>query len=152
MRNHAWIALIAGLLIAADASPDAAIQEDLKQLAGTWKLVSATRDGVALPTAEVKQTNITFQTDRFEFPDASVIGTSQKGTLRLDPAKSPKTMDAIADGDAKKPIVSLGIYTIDGDHYRVCFAEPGKPRPTEFRAPAGSGLNLQIWKRAKMKP
>ena len=49
-------------------------------------------------------------------------------------------------GPAKgKPM--LGIYQIDDKVYKVCFALPGKPRPTEFSSTPGSGYILQSWQR-----
>jgi hypothetical protein len=43
----------------------------------------------------------------------------------------------------------LGIYAIDGDTHKVCIAEPGRERPTEFSTQAESGRTLFIMKRAK---
>jgi uncharacterized protein (TIGR03067 family) len=45
--------------------------------------------------------------------------------------------------------VKLGIYELDGDRYKVCFAPAGKPRPSEFASKPGSGSLLQAWKRKK---
>jgi hypothetical protein len=44
----------------------------------------------------------------------------------------------------------LAIYEwVDDDTYRVCYDPSGKARPKEFKAPAGSGYILHVWKRAK---
>jgi len=43
----------------------------------------------------------------------------------------------------------LGIYELEPDSYKVCFAPAGKPRPTEFASTPGSGQILQLWKRQK---
>jgi len=43
----------------------------------------------------------------------------------------------------------LGIYELEGDGYRVCFALVGKPRPSEFTSKSGSGTILQVWEREK---
>ncbi len=43
--------------------------------------------------------------------------------------------------------VMLGIYELEGDGYRVCFAPVGKPRPSEFTSKSGSGNILQVWER-----
>ncbi|MDB5340822.1 MAG: hypothetical protein JWN70_6441 [Planctomycetaceae bacterium] len=148
MRLNVLLVSIVGLL-AADAPISENAKQDLKQLEGTWNLVSAQRDGKATPADEVKKTRISFRGNQFEFPDAADIGTSQKGTLQLDPSKKPKWMDSTATTDAGKGSVSLGLYEISGDDYKVCFAPPGKPRPQEFVSKPGSGAILQIWKRAK---
>jgi hypothetical protein len=43
----------------------------------------------------------------------------------------------------------LGIYVLDGDKVKFCFAAPGKDRPTEFTAKEGSEFTLSEWKRDK---
>ena len=43
----------------------------------------------------------------------------------------------------------LGIYEIEGDTQKVCFAPPEKERPTKFESESGSGLMLITSKRAK---
>ncbi|MES2791385.1 MAG: TIGR03067 domain-containing protein [Planctomycetota bacterium] len=149
MRSILTAALIVGFLVAADKPVTEAAKQDLKRIEGTWTLVSAQRDGQATPPDEVKKTKISFQGDRFEFPDAAGIGTSQKGTLQLDPSQKPKWMDSTATIVEGQGSVSLGIYEISGDDYKVCFSPPGKPRPKEFLSAPGSGVILQIWKRAK---
>lgn len=148
MKLHTLLGLAVGLLIAADAKDDAA-KKDLDKLQGTWILVSAERDGKKLPQEEVKKTKITFKDDTFVFPDASGIGTSQRGIIKVDPSKTPKWMDSKATNDAAKGELSLGIYEIEGDDYKVCFAPPGKERPKEFSSKPGSGHIFQVWKREK---
>ena len=149
MRLHALLVLLVGFLIAADDPKDAAAKKDLAKLQGTWVLVSAERDGKKLPKDEVKKTKIRFKGDTFVFPDASGIGTSQKGIIKVDPSKTPKWMDSKATNDTAKGELSLGIYEIAGDDYKVCFAPPGKDRPKRFSSKPGSGHILQVWKRAK---
>ena len=80
---------------------------------------------------------------------ASGIGTSQKGVVKIDPKKKPKWMDSTATTGSDKEKVSLGIYEIAGDDYKVCFAPPGKARPKAFSSAPGSGNIVQVWKREK---
>jgi hypothetical protein len=40
-----------------------------------------------------------------------------------------------------------GIYEVDGDTTKFCYAE--KERPTDFTTAAGSGRTLSTWKRDK---
>ena len=42
-----------------------------------------------------------------------------------------------------------GIYALDEGGYKVCFAPPGKPRPTALGSAPGSGYILQVWARQK---
>ena len=139
-----------GVSLAADNPQDPASKKDLDGLQGSWKLVSAMRDGKALPKDKVKKTTIvikddTFKDDTFVFPDSAEYATSKEGTIKLDATTKPKQMDATST----EKEVMLGIYELDGDRYKVCFAPTGKPRPSEFASKPGSGNLLQVWKRKK---
>jgi len=116
---------------------------DLDRLQGTWNLVSAIQDGNALPEDKVKQTTIVFKGDTFRFPGSAEYATSKAGTIKLDETKTPKQMDAIST----KKEVMLGIYALEENDYKVCFAPAGKPRPTEFTSTPRSGQILQVWQR-----
>jgi len=130
--------------LAADNPQDPASKKDLNGLQGTWKLVSAMKDGEALPEDKVKNTSIVIKDDTFVFPESAEYATSKEGTIKLDATKKPKQMDATS---TEKNM--LGIYKLDGDRYKVCFAPTGKPRPSEFASKPGSGNLLQVWKRKK---
>jgi len=139
-----------GVSLAADNPQDPASKKDLDGLQGSWKLVSAMRDGKALPKDKVKKTTIvikddTFKDDTFVFPDSAEYATSKEGTIKLDATTKPKQMDTTST----EKEVMLGIYELDGDRYKVCFAPTGKPRPSEFASKPGSGNLLQVWKRKK---
>lgn len=123
------------------------VADDLKKTEGTWTLVSGEADGKPLPEAEVKSAKLTIVGDAYTV-DLGAAGV-KKGTQKLDATKSPKQIDA---KDTSGPTVgeNHGIYefTADGD-FRVCFAAPGKERPTEFTTKPGSGHFMHLWKRAK---
>jgi len=73
----------------------------------------------------------------------------QVGTQKLDPSKSPKTIDMTLTEGPNKGAVMLGIYEIDGDTLKACFDPQGKKRPTEFKSAPGSAHFLNIHKRIK---
>jgi uncharacterized protein (TIGR03067 family) len=134
-----------GMLLAGcnHQAPPLEPKTDLDRLQGTWNLVSATEDGQPLPQDKVKQTTIVFKGDAFLFPGAAQDATSRAGTVKLDEAKTPKEMDTTSTNKE----VMLGIYVLEKNGYKVCFAPVGKPRPTEFASTPGSGLILQSWER-----
>jgi uncharacterized protein (TIGR03067 family) len=69
------------------------------------------------------------------------------GTFKIDPTKNPKTID-YWPGRGNDPAQAWqGIYELSGDTFRDCMAPPGKPRPTEFSTPAGSGHIMMVFKR-----
>jgi len=137
------IAVVGGLI--GSCHREAPPKTDLDRLQGTWYLVMAMQDGKALPEDKVKQTTIVFKGDTFRFPGSAEYATSKAGTIKIDETKTPKQMDAIST--AKE--VMLGVYALDPNGYKVCFAPPGKPRPTDLSSNPGSGYILQVWQRDK---
>lgn len=121
----------------------AAPKTDLDRFQGTWNLVAAVEDGNVLPQDKVKQEKIVFKGDTFRFLGLSEDATSKEGTVKVDENKTPKEMDVISTNKE----VMLGIYRMDNNGYKVCFAPAGKPRPTDFASKPGSGYILQSWAR-----
>jgi len=147
MKTQFLMIAAVGLLLAACSrqTPPPAPKTDLDRLQGTWNLVAAFQDGKPLPADKVKQTTIVFKGDTFRFPGSAEYATSKEGTIKLDENKTPKEMDAIST----EKEVMFGIYRVEENGYKVCFAQAGKPRPTEFSSTAGSGYILQSWQRQK---
>ena len=125
-----------------------AVAKDLQAFKGTWRLNSMEEDGKKFSEEEIKE----------------VIGTSDglgkfsvrrgdklvgEGSIKLDPTKKPRTIDATYTGGERKGQAVLGIYEIESDTFRVCVARPGDERPAEFSAKAGSGRTLIVYKREK---
>jgi uncharacterized protein (TIGR03067 family) len=150
MTERLLIIAALGLLLAACNRPaqvPAPPKTDLDRLQGTWYLVMAMQDGKALPEDKVKQTTIVFKGDTFRFPGSAEYATSRAGTIKLDESKNPKEMDAIST----EKEVMLGIYAVEENGYKVCFAPPGKPRPTAMSSAPGSSYILQVWQREKKR-
>src|SRR5262249_33200073 len=75
-----------------------------------------------------------------------------KAKYTVDPAQRPRAIDyAMTDGPTRGK-TQLGIYELDGDRVKFCFAAPGKERPTDFTTKEGSGRTLRTWKRAGKEP
>jgi uncharacterized protein (TIGR03067 family) len=147
MRNllTAAAALVCvGLLAAADAKDDA--KKELDKFTGTWKAVSATRDGKDLPREDVEKIKLVVKGDGYTL---TVGDETIEGTHKLDPSKSPKTIDAVRTKGPDKDKPLLGIYELTDDTYKACFAPAGKDRPTEFASKAGSGNRLYVFKKEK---
>jgi uncharacterized protein (TIGR03067 family) len=148
MKARLLMIAAVGLLIGAcnrQAQAPAAPKTDLDRLQGTWYLDAAIQDGNALPKDKAKETTIVFKGNTFRFPGLAEYATSKAGTIKLDETKTPKEMDAISTDKE----VMLGIYALDPNGYKVCFAPAGKPRPTNFGSAPGSGQILQVWEREK---
>jgi len=135
------------LLVACNRQQPAAAapKTDLDRFQGTWYLIAAVEDGKVLPQDKVKQETIVFKGDTFRFPGSAEDATSKSGTFKLDETKTPKEIDSTSTDK----VVMLGIYRMDDNGYKICFAPPGKPRPTDIRSEPGSGYILQSWGREK---
>jgi uncharacterized protein (TIGR03067 family) len=140
MRIRLMALLAVGLLIAAAPKDDKGAK-DLKNLEGTWKLVAGERDGEKAPEEFLKNSSLTIKAGKY---DVKLGDNTVEGTLKLDPSKKPKTLDAVESADR----TYLGIYELKGDEFKVCLAQPGGDRPKEFSTAAGSGHMLFVWKRA----
>jgi uncharacterized protein (TIGR03067 family) len=149
MLRYILLAVVAGLLVGADAKDDKA-KAELKKFEGNWVMASGERDGQKLPDEHVRKSRITWKGKEVAVDTPHQSKETIKATVTVNPAGEPKEMDFVrsAGPGAGKPM--RGIYEFTGDdEYRICFAPAGKPRPKEFRTEAGSGHMLHVWKRAK---
>lgn len=129
------------------ADDKADVEKELKKHQGTWTVESIEAGGKKLPADLFKGMTLTFEGDKYSVKmGAQVI---QAATLKLDPSKSPKTMDATVTDGLHKGSVILGIYEINGDTLKECFDEDGKKRPTEFKTVAGTQTTLVVYRRVK---
>jgi uncharacterized protein (TIGR03067 family) len=135
----------AGLMVAADAKDDP-VKKELEKFNGVWKAVSIEHDGKEVPKEDLEKVSLTVKGDEYTFHRGDDV---IKGTHKLDPTKTPKTIDAVRTEGPDKDKPLLGIYELSDDMYKVCFAAPGKERPTEFSSKEGSGHRLIVMKRAK---
>ena len=136
-------ALRAGLCLAADA-PQEAAKNDLESLQGTWSVVTLENDGTPSPPESVKGSTFVVKGDRYTLKGGQ---DTFRGTLKLDPTKKPKALDAtFVDDDGKDKGKAQGIYELDGDRLRICWRE-GDKRPAEFASKPGSGARLIVLKR-----
>jgi uncharacterized protein (TIGR03067 family) len=140
MKARLPMIVAVGLLLAADNAQEEAAKKDLKKLQGTWNLVSAMQDGKALAADKVQRTTIVIKGHEFHFPGLAEYATAKEGTFKLDATKKPKRMDSTSTQGE----VMLGIYELEGDLYKVCFAPAGKKRPTDFVSKSGSKYILQV--------
>ena len=139
------------LLHAAMASGDTkeqAIKKERMRYAGTWQVESVEVDGNKLSDDQAKAFKVINELDgkwRIE-QDGKVVA---RGTSEIDPTQKLKTVDLVqTEGEGKGQTI-LGIYEFSGDTRKVCLAQAGNDRPTEFAASAGSKQILAILKKVK---
>jgi uncharacterized protein (TIGR03067 family) len=124
-----------------------AAREDLKKLEGQWDRVVMELEGKSWPAEMIAGWTATYEGDRLTL---RVNGKAYRESIvTLDPSRSPRAMNSWdQDGPAADQTVP-GIYEIDGDRVRVCFAKPGSKRPTEFTTNKGTGFLYCEYKRSK---
>jgi uncharacterized protein (TIGR03067 family) len=137
---------MAALLIAADPAKNDPAQKDLEKFQGAWVGGSAEMNGDKLSDDDLKTLKLVIKGNRYT---VTIGDMSEEGTFKLDPTRNPKAIDLSPSSGANKGKTVKGIYELDGDTHKTCFADPGKPRPKDFTAKAGSGQSNFVMKRTK---
>jgi uncharacterized protein (TIGR03067 family) len=132
-----------------DAERDQAVKRALQQIQGTWTFESLEEDGMKVAAADLKKRTLFFGANVFVVRQGKTI--YQAGGVQLNPAKSPKSINAMVRAGQDKGKVMLGIYALDGDTLKLCLDTEGEERPKEFKAAAGSKRLLAVLKRARRK-
>jgi uncharacterized protein (TIGR03067 family) len=106
------------------------------KMLGTWKVVSfKTPDGEVLNPDALKAARIIIKADKMVW---NLGKGSQEIKYKVDPKKSPKTIDLVFNAVKKDGKVvdegkaSPGIYELKGDVLKLCWDANGKSRPVEF--------------------
>lgn len=133
---------LVSLAILAQDKKTAKTDKDLVQ--GAWSVESAIDDGMALPDELRDVVKFLVEGNKIEIKMGDL---SHKGTFTVDETAKPKKVDIKLEGDTDL----IGIYEMTKDQIKFCLimVEPGKDRPTDFKAEAGSGRKLVVLKRAK---
>ncbi len=118
------------------------------QFQGDWKVVSVTRDGKEDPTWKGGSRVLEGHKFTLNPPETSKVARVQ-GTFEVDTSKSPAYFDMIPTSGRYKDQRLKGIAKVEEDRLTICYAEPGKPRPTDFESKPGSGHVLAVHKKAR---
>jgi uncharacterized protein (TIGR03067 family) len=141
------LVLTASGVFGARADDKADVEKELNTFRGSWTFESVEAGGKEQPAAEFKGMTVTFEAHKFTVKKGDEV--IQVGTEKLDPSRSPKTVDVTVTEGLNKGAVMLGIYEISGDTLKVCFDPEGKKRPTEFKSAPGSQTFVNAHKRVK---
>jgi uncharacterized protein (TIGR03067 family) len=124
-----------------------AIQKELARLQGEWSMVSGSADGTAMPDQMLKRMKRICKGDETTTMTGGQVYFKAK--ITIDPTKKPKTIDYQMTEGFTKGKKQLGIYELDGDTFKSCFAKAGADRPKDFTSKSGDGRTLSVWKRDK---
>jgi uncharacterized protein (TIGR03067 family) len=134
------------VLVSASGAQDA-VKKEMAQLEGEWSMVSGEANGFVLPKETVESGKRVAKDGETTITIGGQVYFKAKFTV--DPTKKPKTIDYTMTEGPTKGKTHLGIYELEGDMVKFCFAAPGQERPTEFTAKEDSQRTLSVWKRDK---
>jgi uncharacterized protein (TIGR03067 family) len=142
MRYCLFCLILAPMAFAVNQVDQSAVKKDLAKFQGSWQAVSAINmEGKPASAEEAQQLRLVVEGNTFTLREKD---TTIRGTFSIDPTRVPKTIDFTLDG-AKAEEKFLGIYRLEGDLRRSCFAPPGKERPKDFPSD-GKGYLQFVWK------
>jgi uncharacterized protein (TIGR03067 family) len=75
--------------------------------------------------------------------------SADSGTVTVDPARKPKSMDVSGTSGPNQGKTFPCIYELDGDRLRICYDLSGAARPEEFKTAKGTKLYLVTYQREK---
>src|SRR5262249_22649487 len=133
MQLRPLMVLAAFLLFAVALPADDRGEQD--KLQGTWAVTSGEEGGKPLPAAKVDGGQVCITKARVRVRNKE---DNREMTYKLDPSKQPKTIDLTTAEGPDKGKTAHGIYVLDGDTLKICFAPPGKERPADFSTKPGS--------------
>jgi len=144
--------LALALLLGADTQKDEKIKDETNKLQGSWRIVSADREGQKAPEDEIKKYTIIIKGDKFAAhrtenatkPEEKIYEMS----FTLDPTKNPHWMDVTYTDGERKGESSQGIYEVKDDTLTICMSR-GTSRPMEFETKPESQRHLMVLKREK---
>jgi uncharacterized protein (TIGR03067 family) len=123
------------------------------KLEGRWAAVKYVEDGEeadAVAKPEDSKVRWVFKGDKVTLL-ADVEEASLKGSFKLGQGPKHKTIDLEfpAPGGGKGKQASPGIYDLEGDTLKMCYATGKAKRPEAFESKAGSKHVLAVFKRLK---
>jgi uncharacterized protein (TIGR03067 family) len=142
MCRFVVLVITSGFLVSQVSS---SVEEDMKRLQGGWTVKSIEVSGMPVPEDKIGGRDGAFEGDQYLIHDFRLM-------VKIDPTKKPKTIDMNGKDGNGMPLSMVGIYDLNGDTLKICFAKPGSTdRPTKFQTKAKSGESLILYERQKSK-
>lgn len=117
-------------------------KRDQAAIQGKWKVVAMEANGRPAPASILAVLKYEFKGDKLFITPGEPGFTDY--TFKLNPSAKPATIDMprIKPGGELDKTESQGIYTLEGDHLKICFGK--NKRPTEMKADAQSGFGQAL--------
>jgi uncharacterized protein (TIGR03067 family) len=134
---------LAFLLASANDPP----RSDLEKLQGTWLLVAMEREGENVPAEDFKDWKSVYEENRLTLLDGDRV--RRRGIVTLEPSRKIKAINTWDQDGPYADQTVPGIYELEADTLKLCFARPGEERPKEFTTKSGTGFLYCVYKRQK---
>ena len=146
-RTFGWSVLVCVCVVSFALSDDSGkAKEEGKKFQGTWKPVKAEIAGNPFPDEILKTMTLVITDDKYT---VTVGERTDEGTTKLDPTKTPPTMDIKGTKGPNQGKTIPAIYELTDTTLRVCYDLSGKEHPKEFKTKTGTQLFLVEYKRQK---
>jgi uncharacterized protein (TIGR03067 family) len=137
--------------------------QDHKAIQGTWLVIEYDQDGKQPPSEILKKMKVVIQADKITIKPRLVVeivpftkdkvkfslddGKSDESQFKLDPSKKTKVLDLTWPSDRGATKTTKGMYLLDENSLRICFALADQNRPKKFPDEPKSGLVRMVLKR-----
>jgi uncharacterized protein (TIGR03067 family) len=111
---------------------------------GAWSCLLCENDGKVIPDEMRGKLRLTLTDTIYQTTAGDQL--LFEGQYRLNDQVQPPEIDILATSGPLAGQSALGIYERTGDELKLAYVMPGKPRPREFRSPAGSGVANTTWR------
>ena len=128
----------------------AAAADDRLASAGRWRIAAVVMDGKEVDPGFVAMLSVVYGADGTWTVFFKSIPVAE-GTSSVDQANDPKTFEMRTSGPVgshDQGWLYRGIYELEGDRRRICFASADRPRPRAFSSERRSGHILVTFERA----
>lgn len=142
--NVSTLGFVLSAALFAGAEEKGAVGKEQKKLQGKWVATALRHGDAETPREELDRGAVTLviRGNRFIFTTPK---ETQKGTLRVDGSKSPRTLDLVLPTREGEKKTILCIYEWDGEVLRI--AGDQQKRPRDFRSRLGGSI-VASFKRA----
>lgn len=145
MKGLLTVAILVAFAAAAGAA-DKAVEGELAQWQGTWKVMSMEQDGKLTPPEKLEPIKLVVDGASYHFQNGDF---QERGTYKFYPDRDPKALDIVVGQGPDKGKVYQVIYRVEDDQLTICLQSDNKKRPQVFTGKAGSGCVLEAWQRVK---
>jgi uncharacterized protein (TIGR03067 family) len=149
MQNGLAIAVAFLVGTVSGVPKSAPAKESADDLRGTWVVERFEQDGERADREFIEgKLKFVFTADKFwtdvDDPDKDAV------SYTLDPSHTPNRIDIQYEKDGR-PVTRPGIYVLEGDTFKICYADTKRPAEFATKKESGDRQKLYVLKRVEQK-